>query len=422
MYGTSEHVDASMRFEAGQLSAELDKQTGNLCTITYAGNDVLEGIGFVVRDGSWGTLSHEMKPPTVELLKPDGKRTGWNIDVRGDIGPMAIKSDITLWENERAGVHRLTFETTAHVQDTIDTARTGFIVLHSLKSTVGSSVEVDRHEAHPDGAAVLHSSFPRFVDGQQPFSYIRSLKHSVAGKDGRVVDVECLMEDLEGNTGPFEMEDQRLWTDGSFKTYVRPLSWPWPYTLGGDGYPDLIKQRITLTFTESGDDTAAPASSLAPAAVVGAPGTDGSTPAVLRMPAITLAVHPAALAAAEAADLSRSSLQMYGMICHLDMSAAAGGDVQATLQRYKTLCARTGATMQLEAVLDCVHNDGDNSAGGVQAEVQRLRDLLAATGCTPTAITLCPAPYLGTSAVSTTCITRTRNVTSYALPTSSYAL
>ena len=34
---------------------------------------------------------------------------------------------------------------------------------------------------------------------------------------------------MEGDT--FEMEDQRNWTDASYKTYVRPLALPWPYTL-----------------------------------------------------------------------------------------------------------------------------------------------------------------------------------------------
>ena len=36
---------------------------------------------------------------------------------------------------------------------------------------------------------------------------------------------------MEGDT--FEMEDQRNWTDASYKTYVRPLALPWPYTLAG---------------------------------------------------------------------------------------------------------------------------------------------------------------------------------------------
>ena len=34
---------------------------------------------------------------------------------------------------------------------------------------------------------------------------------------------------MEGDA--FEMEDQRNWSDASYKTYVRPLARPWPYTL-----------------------------------------------------------------------------------------------------------------------------------------------------------------------------------------------
>ena len=34
---------------------------------------------------------------------------------------------------------------------------------------------------------------------------------------------------MEGDA--FEMEDQRNWIDASYKTYVRPLALPWPYTI-----------------------------------------------------------------------------------------------------------------------------------------------------------------------------------------------
>ena len=38
--------------------------------------------------------------------------------------------------------------------------------------------------------------------------------------------VDCRME---GDV--YEMEDQRNWMDASYKTYVRPLAEPWPYTI-----------------------------------------------------------------------------------------------------------------------------------------------------------------------------------------------
>jgi hypothetical protein len=52
---------------------------------------------------------------------------------------------------------------------------------------------------------------------------------------------------MEGDT--FETEDHRNWTDASFKTYVRPLALPWPYTLKA-GEP--VRQSVKLTLSGSG--------------------------------------------------------------------------------------------------------------------------------------------------------------------------
>jgi len=49
---------------------------------------------------------------------------------------------------------------------------------------------------------------------------------------------------MEGDT--YETEDHRNWTDASFKTYVRPLARPWPYTLEA-GEP--VKQSIKVSLS-----------------------------------------------------------------------------------------------------------------------------------------------------------------------------
>ena len=48
----------------------------------------------------------------------------------------------------------------------------------------------------------------------------------------------------------FETEDQRNWTDTSYKTYSRPLELPFPYSVNAG---ETIEQRITLKI--SGDKT-----------------------------------------------------------------------------------------------------------------------------------------------------------------------
>ncbi|RUV28039.1 hypothetical protein EOB49_36060, partial [Mesorhizobium sp. M7A.F.Ca.MR.148.00.0.0] len=46
-----------------------------------------------------------------------------------------------------------------------------------------------------------------------------------------------------------EMEDQRNWSDASYKTYVRPLALPWPYVLPA-GLP--LRQTISLRIAGEG--------------------------------------------------------------------------------------------------------------------------------------------------------------------------
>jgi hypothetical protein len=52
---------------------------------------------------------------------------------------------------------------------------------------------------------------------------------------------------MEGDA--FEMEDQRNWTDASYKTYVRPLAFPWGYTLAKGS---RHAQSARLSFTGRG--------------------------------------------------------------------------------------------------------------------------------------------------------------------------
>ena len=65
----------------------------------------------------------------------------------------------------------------------------------------------------PDGASTL-AEFPRMISPAQPVVDIAGLGYSVQGVNVTIT--------FSGEI--FEMEDQRNWTDASYKTYVRPLS------------------------------------------------------------------------------------------------------------------------------------------------------------------------------------------------------
>jgi hypothetical protein len=97
------------------------------------------------------------------------------------------------------------------------TNRTGFVVPHSLGVARGRRVEI----VHPDGAKEA-STFPTLVSRHQPFFDIAAMSYeSAAGAEVR----------LRFEREIFETEDQRNWTDASYKTYCRPLRLPYPYRI-----------------------------------------------------------------------------------------------------------------------------------------------------------------------------------------------
>ena len=94
--------------------------------------------------------------------------------------------------------------------------RAGFALLHPLNGVVGTPMMV----RHSDGVWVT-SQFPTQISPSQTAVDITGLQHKI-----RSVDLGFI---FIGEV--FEMEDQRNWSDASFKTYCRPLSAPKPFIL-----------------------------------------------------------------------------------------------------------------------------------------------------------------------------------------------
>jgi hypothetical protein len=112
--------------------------------------------------------------------------------------------------------------------------RVGLCVLYPME-LAGRRVKV----THGEGPA-QQSEFPLLVSPHQPFFDIRALRHEVT--DGVTAEVRW-----EGDV--FEMEDQRNWTDGSYKVYSTPLRIPFPARMK-EG--DEVRQTVTLRLLPVG--------------------------------------------------------------------------------------------------------------------------------------------------------------------------
>lgn len=319
LYGTHETEEAPVRLAAGRLSADL--ADGNLRTITYDGVEVLRAISYLVRDRDWGTYS-----PRIENLKVQQLDEVFIVGYRAHCdGPAGTELSIDV--RIAASEGRLTFESEAQSDTGFETNRCGFCILHPIVGVAGSPILVE----HVDGQR-HEALFPDLIEPWQPFKDMRAITHTVAAG----VTAECRME---GDT--FEMEDQRNWSDASYKTYVRPLALPWPYQIPA-GEP--LRQRVVLSVRdERAGATAIAAGSHA--AITLRPG-----PRRGRMPAIGLVITPEEAKPAIAAHALLIEVGPQELLFHFD--PVSGHDLEA-LTDFAQIAARHPGRTTLEIALPC---------------------------------------------------------------------
>jgi hypothetical protein len=167
------------------------------------------------------------------------------------------------------------------------------------------------------------------------------------------------------------MEDQRNWTDASYKTYVRPLALPWPYRIEPG---ERIDQTVTVTIVGTGRVPVEPgALALRAGAAMGS------------LPPIGIGLRPEDVASARGAIDALRALGPAHMILHHDPRA---GHSRATLEAMLEVARQVGAEPWLEAVVQATDEVG------AQAEISRLGRMAEATGQPFAVVLVSPAPDL----------------------------
>jgi hypothetical protein len=194
---------------AGPVSLLFEQ--GELRRIRVGDREVVRRIYLTVRGPDWSTI-----PPVLSDLRLESSSDSFvmmfRLDCRND------EVDFT-WEvsvrGNPEGVVR--FDARGKANRAFATNRVGICVLHPLRECVGNPALVrDPHGQTTEGR------FPETINPHQPFINMSEILH--------VVEKEWLaMVYFEGEH--FEMEDQRNWSDGSFKTYCPPQSKPKPRLL-----------------------------------------------------------------------------------------------------------------------------------------------------------------------------------------------
>lgn len=330
LFGTEEPPAQARVLSAGPLTVELDG--GNLRYIRYQGHEAIRAVSYVVRDRFWGTFNPEIGDFEVES-GADGFTVTYRGVCRDDAQEFRYAARIT-----GSADGTLVFEGTGTAVTDFVTNRTGFVVLHPVDGVAGYPVEV----AHVDGRTV-ETVFPELIDPKQPIMDIRALTHEVCAG----LKAVCVMQ---GDT--FEMEDQRNWTDASYKTYVRPLGLPWPYTLKAG---EEITQSVTVRFEGSPSAPAVHAGAEAVRLALGA--ADG------RVPRTGMAVEAPDAAAARNPGDELAALSPRFLSCLFD----ARRDPASAMGDFKALADALAVPLSLEVIVPADADPGEALRGVARA-------------------------------------------------------
>lgn len=195
-----------MDLHAGPLTVTYDSGTVRLFRIED--EEVLRMIYAGLRDADWNTASLVR---TNESITDHGDSFQIRYDWQSIHSPIAMTGHLTI---EGTVDGSLTVDFHGQAQADFYRNRIGLCMLHPVEGLAGQPVWIE----HPDGNT-SEAVFPSLISPTTPFLNIRGMRWQMAsGQPFRLT--------YEGDV--FETEDQRNWTDASYKTYSTPSALPIP--------------------------------------------------------------------------------------------------------------------------------------------------------------------------------------------------
>jgi hypothetical protein len=226
--GESEDAPPFLELRAGPLDVIFEN--GGLRFIRLGDHEVINRIYVAARDKNWDTVPSVLSNLKQEVGE-DSFRVSYDVECK-------LREIDFAWIGSIIGdsTGTITFSMNGSARSTFLKNRIGFCVLHS-DACAGTICRL----LHTDGTTE-ESSFPNRISPHQPFLDLQGISHEVSPGVWAALT-------FEGDV--FETEDQRNWTDASFKTYCTPLKLPFPVPVvaGSD-----IRQSVTLRLLCATDE------------------------------------------------------------------------------------------------------------------------------------------------------------------------
>lgn len=222
-YGVDEPLPEPRLLRAGPLTVLYEE--GRLRHIRVSEGEVLRQIYVAVRDRDWKTPQ-----PRLSNVRIDEHPMSFRIafDAEDRQGEIDFAWHGTITGDEQGSI---TFTMDGEARSTFLRNRIGFCVLHPIETCAGRPFT-----AHKVDGSVEHGTFPRYIAPHQPIRDMRAILYELSQGIGTQIR-------FGGDV--FETEDQRNWTDNSFKTYSTPLRISIPVEIKGG---TRISQSITVSI------------------------------------------------------------------------------------------------------------------------------------------------------------------------------
>ena len=205
-YGKDERLAEQVPLRAGPLA--MLYESGDLRYIRLGDQEIVRRIYVAIRDRNWDTVL-----PKITNVQMDIAKNSFSIcyDVENREGAIDFS-----WKGTITGSSdgKLSFTMDGVANSTFLKSRIGFCILHPMQECAGRRCIVEKVDGE-----IEKGTFPRLISPHQPFLNIRAISHQV---------LPDLWARVQFSGDVFEMEDQRNWTDASFKTYCTPLDLPCP--------------------------------------------------------------------------------------------------------------------------------------------------------------------------------------------------
>jgi hypothetical protein len=313
---------APLDLRAGPLS--LVYENGMVRDIRFGGREIVRRIYAAVRDEHWNTVAGDLSDFSMEKGQSSFSLCFSSRHRREDID--------FLWNGQVQGLAsgEISFSFSGIALSRFRRNRIGICVLHPADICKGMPCRIETAEGATEDAA-----FPYDIAPRQPFLNLRAMSYAITPGLNATIR-------FQGDI--FETEDQRNWTDATYKTYSTPLSLPIPQVLEKG---TMIRQKVSVQL-----DKPTAAIPFRPPALQMAFATRAAAQPV---PLLGVLDAGGDLAPAAAALLKKAGLS------HVRTDVRFGGGAAAeALERARLLHSRTG--MAAEFALHCT-DDAAAEAG-----------------------------------------------------------